>query len=722
MHCAVVDSGDGTYGIVTDSVLGRRVVGDGISGDTPAREVMVHPATTVELSGSSVEALITLLDTRAEYLPVVDRAGKLRGVLGARDFVLAPTTAGFGMLEQIHRARNRAELIERARRAPSVLGDILDRGLAVDRVIRVYSAIVDAIVRRSIQLVFADHPDLALDQFTWLFLGSHGRREAVPGSDVDVAIAFDDDVSPETMERFRRAFGDVNELLTAAGLGVDVNGANASNKAFSRTNGEWRAAATRWLTAPGEHSRAAMAVHRTGLAVIASLLVDARPVHGTPGLPEVARVFTDFRQHPAAMDLLLSESLSHRAKERERTLRDVFTGKGDTFDVKTHGLLPVVSIARWAALGVGSTELQTVKRLRDASGSAILPSAEADRLIEVFEILQRMRLRHHLNRLRDGQPPSDLIDRDELSPIERSMIGQAVREINAIARRMDRVAAPPRTASPAGPAKGNLTAMRIAVIGDVGGHAKPLRHELARLGARPDGSLPEDLIVVQVGDLIHRGPDSAQVVDIVDRYLRTQPTQWIQLIGNHEAHYLQPPVFAWPETLSRKHIRILNRWWQNGAAAVAAAVETAYESFLITHAGITAEFWASILGGPPTAAEAARRINELAKADADTVFRAGALLHGTTAPDAGPLWADTTTELLPGWADRQHAVQPDPRPQQHHLVARRRHHRSPDRHRCPRHHRRSPPNTKPSTSPAAGSSASIPTTAIRRQPHGAHLN
>jgi len=195
--------------------------------------------------------------------------------------------------------------------------------------------------------------------------------------------------------------------------------------------------------------------------------------------------------------------------------------------------------------------------------------------------------------------------------------------------------------------------MRIAVIGDVGGHADPLRHELTRLGARPDGSLPDDLIVVQVGDLIHRGPDSARVVDIVDRYLHTQPTQWIQLIGNHEVNYLQPPVFAWPETLSRKHTRILNRWWRNGTAAVAAAVETTtHESFLITHAGVTAEFWASILGGPPTAAEAARRINDLAKTGADTVFRAGYLLHGTTAQDAGPLWAHTTTELLPGWADR----------------------------------------------------------------------
>src|SRR5690349_21640646 len=183
VHCAVIDPGDGTYGIVTDAALSRRVVGDGLAPDTPARGVMTHPATTVELAGSSLEALITLLDTRAEYLPVLDRSGTLRGVIGARDLVLAPTTAGVGLLEQIHRTRSRAELIERARRAPAVLSDILDRGLAADRAVRVYSAIIDAIIRRSISLVFTDHPDLPLDRFTWLSLGSQGRREAVPCSD-----------------------------------------------------------------------------------------------------------------------------------------------------------------------------------------------------------------------------------------------------------------------------------------------------------------------------------------------------------------------------------------------------------------------------------------------------------------------------------------------------------------------------------------------------------
>jgi hypothetical protein len=200
-----------------------------------------------------------------------------------------------------------------------------------------------------------------------------------------------------------------------------------------------------------------------------------------------------------------------------------------------------------------------------------------------------------------------------------------------------------------------MTGMRIAVIGDVGGHAAPLCNELSRLGADPDGRLPADLLVVQVGDLIHRGPDSAKVIDIVGHYLGTQPRQWIQLIGNHEAHYLRPPVFRWPDAdaLCRKHIRLLNRWWRDGAAVAAVAVDSAEESFLITHAGITAEFWSTILGGPSTAAEAARRVNELAKAESDALFRAGTFLHGAIDPSAGPLWADTAVELLPGWADRR---------------------------------------------------------------------
>ena len=108
---------------------------------------------------------------------------------------------------------------------------------------------------------------------------------------------------------------------------------------------------------------------------------------------------------------------------------------------------------------------------------------------------------------------------------------------------------------------------RFAVIGDVGGHLDELRRELRRLGAdRSTGSLPNDLVVIQVGDLVHRGPDSAGVIALVDRYLHTQPGQWIQIVGNHEAQYLADPTFAWPERLDDESGRVLRGWWSDGSA------------------------------------------------------------------------------------------------------------------------------------------------------------
>ena len=77
----------------------------------------------------------------------------------------------------------------------------------------------------------------------------------------------------------------------------------------------------------------------------------------------------------------------------------------DTFDIKANALVPVVNIARWAALSVGSAVLPTTERLRAAAGSAMLPDEQAHVLIEVFDVLQRLRLRYQLRRARGG--PSD---------------------------------------------------------------------------------------------------------------------------------------------------------------------------------------------------------------------------------------------------------------------------------------------------------------------------
>jgi CBS domain-containing protein len=429
---AVVPMPDGHFGLVTDAMLRRRVLVEGREASIPARKVMDASVPTVTLGDSAAEALILMLDRNAEYLVVTDRSGRLRGVITPRDFTISAATAGVSVHEQIRRASTVEELHRRARRVPAMLSDLLSAGLASAKVIAVYSTILDTIVRRAMNLIFAQHPDLSLDAFTWLSLGSNGRREAVLSSDVDSAVAFVDalekTMGPPVIVRYRAAFAEVDSVLTAAGLTGDAHGATAGHPAFSRSNAAWHAAALQWMAEPEKDQG----------AIMTSLLVDGRPIHGDPGLPEVSKVFGDLRRHPGTMRMLLSESLSARAKSR--SLRDVLARR-DTVDLKEHALLPIVNTARWAALAVGSAALSTTERLQAAAGSAMLPDEQAHNLIDVFAVLQRLRLRYQLIQHQRGEPPTDVITRDRLSPIDRSVVAQAIREIAGVQRRMDNIAA-----------------------------------------------------------------------------------------------------------------------------------------------------------------------------------------------------------------------------------------------------------------------------------------
>lgn len=197
----------------------------------------------------------------------------------------------------------------------------------------------------------------------------------------------------------------------------------------------------------------------------------------------------------------------------------------------------------------------------------------------------------------------------------------------------------------------DATQGRVAVIGDIGGHAGTLRAELRRLGADPlTGRLPDDLLVIQVGDLVHRGPDSDQVVADVDRVLTQQPLQWLQIVGNHEAHYLRSPTFDWHQHIDELSVGTLRRWWQTGAMRAAVALHTSVGDVVVTHAGLTMVFWRDDLGAPHTASLAADRLNRLAQRGERRLFRTGDLLNGGRPQRAaGPLWATAATELVPDW-------------------------------------------------------------------------
>jgi CBS domain-containing protein len=419
---AAVRIAPGRFGLVTDASI-RDVVAAALPTTTPVAEIVDPDPPTVQLGASATEALIKVLERSADVVLVTDRTGELCGAVAPIDFVVSSTTAGAALHEQLRRATTVTELEHRYRGVPQLVSDLMARGLASSRVITVHSALVDTLVRRAVQLVMEAHPDLDVDSFTWLSLGSNGRREAVLSSDIDAAVSFADGTSAEEIARHRPAFLEITHVLERAGLNHDRHGVSPVNPEFARTHRQWEAAARGWLSRPTQDD----AVIKT------CLLVDGRPIHGDLTLPEVARVFGDLRLHPSTMKVLLAISV-----DRPRTPRGRWRRK--QFDLKRQALLPIANVARWAALSVGATALGTQDRLRAAAGSPVLTAEDAETLGDVFEIVQRMRLRHQLEQFQAGETPSDTIRPRDLSSIEASVLGEAIGEITAIQRRMANLA------------------------------------------------------------------------------------------------------------------------------------------------------------------------------------------------------------------------------------------------------------------------------------------
>ncbi|HEY5252320.1 MAG TPA: metallophosphoesterase [Acidimicrobiales bacterium] len=190
---------------------------------------------------------------------------------------------------------------------------------------------------------------------------------------------------------------------------------------------------------------------------------------------------------------------------------------------------------------------------------------------------------------------------------------------------------------------------RIAVIGDVGGHMWMLRRCLRELEAdTAAGIIPDDLVVIQVGDLVHRGPDSTGVVALVDRMMAGSPGQWVQLIGNHEAQEgLGGPDF-WQETVTDDVRADLRRWLDGDQLRLAVALDTVeYGPVLLSHAGLTRQKWVAI-GRPEDPETAAATLNKELAIDPELAFVAGEMLGVRPRLPVGVAWA-SARELLQSW-------------------------------------------------------------------------
>lgn len=199
--------------------------------------------------------------------------------------------------------------------------------------------------------------------------------------------------------------------------------------------------------------------------------------------------------------------------------------------------------------------------------------------------------------------------------------------------------------------------MRALVFGDVGGHYTPFVNALRAEGIDVDNFvIPEDTIIVQIGDLVHRGPDSDKVVALADSMMLTNYNRWYQLFGNHEAMHLDDTMDFYKCNCSQSTANTIRRWWEEHQAHVAISMQHAPTKRLIsplsllTHAGVMYSWWRR--ASKEDAQWTAEYLNGFQPMEATALDQPGEMMGIGPRNNAGPWWAQCTHELYPSWEQR----------------------------------------------------------------------
>ncbi len=430
---ALIRLPDGGLGIFTDRDLRTRVVAADVSIDAPITKVMSAPARRVTADLTAETVLMEMLEAGMKHMPVVTARGEVVGVLEDADLLAASARQSFSLRRSIGLAGDAVELQKVGQRVTGVAADLYHNGTKASATSAILSVVIDSLVRRALELALdeAGSGEAEIDGFAWLTLGSVARREAMPSSDVDSALSWRDDMSSAS-ERLRAIAARTHAILDGCGLPSDRNGAVAYEKLFSRSQSQWFAAAQGWLDDP---------LRGRGL-MMSSLLIDGRVVWGDATLHTVPAAYRSMRrEHSDALRLQRLDALASRV--RSRSLRDVLSRRGGTFDLKQHAVTPIVNLARWGGLSADVGSASTPARLSAAAGVDAISDRDAETLCDVFLMLQRLRMAHQAAQIAAGHTPGDVITMSELSPLNRSLLNDGLREIVAVQRRVRNVGIPP---------------------------------------------------------------------------------------------------------------------------------------------------------------------------------------------------------------------------------------------------------------------------------------
>ena len=409
-------------GVVTDIDLRDKVVVGGISPDAPVTAIMSTPVHTISVDALAPEASVTMITTGVNHLPVLDADGAVVGYVSASSLMGLEARSPFAVRRALHSAKNATEVLAAAADVPKLFVDLLDMHLDATSLMRVIAALQDAMTVRLLELAFERHGEPPVP-YAWLAFGSAARNELTMASDQDNGLAYDDTADPAADDYFLRVATDVNLGLEKCGFVQDPHGVLARNKIWRMPISGWRKACVDCLGGDDFERLARATVTFDYRQVAGELFVE----RALTDIMRDARLHKKFLNGLAKLGSNIPSPLNFWRRLQY------------PFDIKKDALVTVENLARYYAFARGITANTTLERLvavEEADG----PGGTSEQsLREAFISMSHLRLCHHADAIRRGEPPDNIISPADLRPLAKVTLQESLRVVAAAQRHFPRL-------------------------------------------------------------------------------------------------------------------------------------------------------------------------------------------------------------------------------------------------------------------------------------------
>jgi len=392
----VVDERRRPLGIVTDTDLRKKVVAGGVSADDAVRTIMSRPVVTVPVRATAAGTISTMMRRGIRHLCITEDGtprSAVIGIISEHDVVLLHGNNPASLAREIGHARDVEQLVAGRGKGNDLVEEYIGKGVGARFVADMIAEVNDALTSRLIVLAQEKLSAGGLEappvRFTWLALGSDGRREQLLQADQDTALVYEDPPA-ESAEAcavyFERLAAEVTAGLVACGFDRCPGNTMADNPHWRQPLSVWKGYFRSWLRTPD------------GAALLnVATAFDFRSVFGAEDLTAAMRACIDEELASSRTGLiLLARNAVHNPPatglwERLNVERQG-SHKGH-FDVKLRAMKPVTEAARVVALDRGAHGLTgTLDRLErlaqdDSALGEITPA-----VVEAYELFMRYRV------------------------------------------------------------------------------------------------------------------------------------------------------------------------------------------------------------------------------------------------------------------------------------------------------------------------------------------